>query len=92
MGFSLVDGSKISFWWDNWNEGGVLKLVFLRIFALSVNKDGKVKDFGYWINNTWSWKINHRRKLFEWELHHWHDLWSLLKRYVVSDNLKDSLI
>ena len=46
MGFSLGDGSCICFWRDKWIEGVVLKEAFPRIFALSVNKDGKVKDFG----------------------------------------------
>ena len=70
----------------------MLKLVFPRIFALSVNKGGKVKDFGCWINNTWSWKIVLRRRLFGWELQQWYDVCSLLKGFVVRDNLKDSLI
>ena len=47
IGFSLGDGSRIRFWADEWIEGVVLKKAFPRIFDLSVNKLGKVKEFGF---------------------------------------------
>ena len=39
---SLGDGSRFKFWWDNWAYSVMLKKAFLRIFALSVDKKGKV--------------------------------------------------
>ena len=68
----------------------MLRLAFPRIFALAANKEGKVRDFGRWINNYWSWKIVLRRRLFDWELYQWHEICEMLKMYVVSDNFKDS--
>ena len=53
FGFSLGDGSRIRFWRDEWIEGVVLKDAFPRIFALAMNKCGKVKDFGVQSNNEW---------------------------------------
>ena len=62
--FSLDDGNGIRFWEDEWIKGVVLKVTFPRIFVLSVNKLGKVKDFGFWRNNVWHWEISLRRRLF----------------------------
>ncbi|XWS17630.1 hypothetical protein CRYUN_Cryun33cG0083800 [Craigia yunnanensis] len=53
----------------------MLKSAFPRIFALSDNKLGKVKEFGFLRNNIWHWRILLRRSLFDWELHQWSDLY-----------------
>ena len=53
VGFSLGDGGCIRFWEDDWIGGIVLKYAFPRIFALSINKLGKVKEFGFWSNYAW---------------------------------------
>ena len=53
VGFSLGNGGCIRFWEDDWIGGIMLKYAFPRIFALSVNKLGKVKEFGFWSNNAW---------------------------------------
>ena len=45
-GYSFGDGRNIRFWGDKWIEGVVLTSIFPKIFALSVNKEGKVMDFG----------------------------------------------
>ena len=92
VGFILGDGSSIHFWRDEWIEGVVLKDVFPRIFALSVNKLGKVKEFGTLSINGWQWEIPLRRRLFGWELHQWSVLMSLLKGHVVCDSFKDSFV
>ena len=92
IGFSFGDGSRIHFWGDEWIEGVVLRDDFPRIFVLSVNKLGKVKDFGFRNNNVWHWEISLRRKLFGWELQQWSNLLSTLKRFVVYDSFKDSFV
>ncbi|XWS54083.1 hypothetical protein CRYUN_Cryun10bG0058400 [Craigia yunnanensis] len=91
-GYCIGDGHNIRFWCDEWIEGVVLKLVFPMIFALLVNKEGKVRDFGRWINKSWSWNIVLRRSLFGWELHLSSKICVILKGFVVCDNLKDSFI
>ena len=92
FGYSFGDGGCIRFWWDSWIDGVVLKSAFPRIFALSTNKEGKVREFGSWCNNVWHWTILLRRRLFGWELHQWSELLSFLKGFVVCDKVKDSLI
>ena len=52
IGKSLSDGSRFKFWWDDQADGVVLKEAFLRIFALSVDKEGKMQEFGRWLNNN----------------------------------------
>ncbi|XWS68203.1 hypothetical protein CRYUN_Cryun04dG0071000 [Craigia yunnanensis] len=66
--------------------------MFPRIFALSINKCGKVKEFGSWRNKVWYWKIVLKKGLFGWKLQQWHDLLVLLKEFVVCDKLNDSFI
>ena len=92
LGFSIGDRSKIRFWLDSWIDGVTLKFAFLRIHALFVNKKGKLREFGCWINNKWSWRILLRRRLFGWELQQWNDFCSMIKGYIVCVNMKDSLI
>ncbi|XWS13282.1 hypothetical protein CRYUN_Cryun36dG0024100 [Craigia yunnanensis] len=92
MGYSLSDGSKIRFWHDNWIINVAPKSAFPRIFALSVNKDGKVQEFGSGNKYSWSWKMAVRRRLFGWEIQQWNDLCSILKESAVCHNLKDPLI
>ncbi|KAE8670566.1 hypothetical protein F3Y22_tig00112124pilonHSYRG00037 [Hibiscus syriacus] len=40
------DGGSIKFWYDCWAHDYPLNLVFLRMFVLSVNKYGKLNEFG----------------------------------------------
>ena len=54
FGFSLGNGSKICFWQDDWTDIGLLCNIFPRIFALSTMKDGKVKEFGSFIQGIWT--------------------------------------
>ncbi|XWS40005.1 hypothetical protein CRYUN_Cryun18bG0103100 [Craigia yunnanensis] len=89
---SLGDGRKFKFWWDKWANGLLFKKAFPRIFALFVNKEGKVQEFGEWSNNKWYWRLLLRRRLFGWELHQWHVLCSFLKGFVIYDSLKDEFI
>ncbi|GMI79579.1 hypothetical protein HRI_001627200 [Hibiscus trionum] len=76
MGFALQDnlcihvrdGKSILFWSDVWISEAPLQIIFLRVFALSINKSGKVLDFGSKINLSWVWNIVLRRRLFDWEV------------------------
>ena len=92
LGFSLGDGSNINFWSDEWIAGIMLKSMFSRVFASAMNKVGKVKEYGCWTNKHWSWKVDLRMRLFDWELQQWNDFMSILKDYLVCNNWKDTLI
>jgi len=46
---------------------GALKVVFPRLFSLSLSKESKVVELGAWNNGLWVWTFAWRRSLFEWE-------------------------
>ncbi|KAE8698414.1 hypothetical protein F3Y22_tig00110597pilonHSYRG00143 [Hibiscus syriacus] len=49
------DGSSLDFWSDNWVNRSNLKTLFPRIFALAVKKEGKIREFGHWLQGCWVW-------------------------------------
>ncbi|GMI80385.1 hypothetical protein HRI_001707800 [Hibiscus trionum] len=63
----LGDGTKINFWKDLWVGSAPLKQSFPRIYALAIKKEGKVVEFGRKTNARWSWSIELRRGVFNWE-------------------------
>ena len=92
IGFSLKNDNCIHFWEDEWIEGVVLKDDFPKIFALSVNKLGKVKEFGIQSNNVWHWEILLRKRLFGWELQQWSYLLSTSKGFAICGSFKDFFV
>ncbi|XVE62137.1 hypothetical protein DITRI_Ditri06bG0094700 [Diplodiscus trichospermus] len=68
VGYSLGNSGKIKFWDMEWILGTILKFSFPRIFALAVNKEGRVKEYGNFVNNVWGWNITLRRRLFGWKM------------------------
>ncbi|KAK2656145.1 hypothetical protein Ddye_009197 [Dipteronia dyeriana] len=62
-----------------------LKIAFLRIFALSINKTRRINEFGYWEMEEWIWEVQLRRRLFGWELNIWNAFHSITR--CVSDLL-----
>ncbi|XP_028095431.1 uncharacterized protein LOC114295410 [Camellia sinensis] len=55
----------IKFWYDHWCGAFCLKDAFLRLFQLSNDKEGSLKDFvAVSVDN---WFLTFRRPLFEWE-------------------------
>ncbi|XP_068472346.1 uncharacterized protein [Phaseolus vulgaris] len=65
--WDVGDGKGISFWEDSWLSCGALKVVFPRLFSLSLAKDTKVVELGNWIDGVWVWHFVWRRSFFEWE-------------------------
>ena len=43
----LGNGCKIRFLRDSWVGGVTLQLAFPRIYALALNKDGRVNEYGF---------------------------------------------
>ncbi|XVE85397.1 hypothetical protein DITRI_Ditri17bG0087800 [Diplodiscus trichospermus] len=54
--------------------------------------DGVVREFGSCVNNFWSWNVELRRNLFDWELEQWNNFRSLIDGFMVCDNLEDAVI
>jgi len=58
---------EMLFWEDNCVGSGALKIVFPRLFSVSLSKTSKVAELGVWNNGIWDWKFAWRRSFFEWE-------------------------
>ncbi|XP_039066097.1 uncharacterized protein LOC120211667 [Hibiscus syriacus] len=69
----LGDGSSIEFWDDFWTDVPSVKVVFPRIYVVAVKKTEKINAFGSKANGVWSWYIELRRVLFEWEVCIWNE-------------------
>ncbi|XVF49157.1 hypothetical protein PTKIN_Ptkin03bG0246000 [Pterospermum kingtungense] len=70
----------------------VLKNFFPRIFALSVNKEGRVREFGRLANGLWEWTIDLRREVFDWEKSQWDALISKISNFQVCPRFDDLII
>ncbi|KAE8663292.1 RING-H2 finger protein ATL79-like [Hibiscus syriacus] len=68
------NGHSVVFWNDVWLGEVPLKDLFPRLYALSINKMGKVVEFR--ANNAagWVWDIQMRRNLLDWEIEQW-NIW-----------------
>lgn len=53
----LGDEGKVSFWDGYWTGDRSLKDLFPRLFQLSNNKIGKVREMGLWENGNWRWEL-----------------------------------
>ncbi|GMI70241.1 hypothetical protein like AT4G29090 [Hibiscus trionum] len=90
--FQVGDGKTIIFWSDWWIGEGPLLSLFPRIHALSINKIGRVADFGTKQALGWTWKIELRRRLFDWEQDQWSDLMNLLNGTRNNNLVSDCLL
>ena len=61
------NGCRVSFWHDCWTGGASLKESFTRLFRLSNEKDGTLRDYAVKRGNSENWVISFRRALFQWE-------------------------
>ncbi|XP_028055311.1 uncharacterized protein LOC114259498 [Camellia sinensis] len=61
------NGCRVSFWHDCWTGGASLKESFPRLFKLSNEKDGTLRDYADKRGNSENWVISFRRALFQWE-------------------------
>ncbi|KAK2654624.1 hypothetical protein Ddye_014480 [Dipteronia dyeriana] len=92
-GFQLVVGSgeNVRFWHDvKWNFIP-LKIVFPRIYALAINKDGMVRDFGRFEDSKWKWEVSMRRELFDWEIDQWNCFLVSLESINIWENFQDAV-
>ncbi|EOY16991.1 Uncharacterized protein TCM_036081 [Theobroma cacao] len=87
----VKDGSRILFWEDNWMERQPLKVRFPRIYALAINKEGYIQDYGKWDEELWVWEVQLRRQPFGWEEEQWSWFKQATEEYHLSRKLEDTL-
>ncbi|XP_057793215.1 uncharacterized protein LOC131009826 [Salvia miltiorrhiza] len=83
------NGREVSFWGEIWVGDSPLKILFPRLFNLSLFKDGKVEGAGKWTEEGWVWEFKWRRELREREKEMEADMRSLIGALSPSPDLKD---
>ncbi|KAE8681501.1 Exocyst complex component 5 [Hibiscus syriacus] len=86
------NGDRISFLFDKWAIDSPLKVVFSRLFVLSLNKNGKLNEFGEFRSSVWSWHVQMRRNLSDWEMVQYCDLMALIHNITLTHELTDGLV
>lgn len=64
-----------------WRE--IPESLFPRLFHLSENSEGKVRDMGMWADGRWEWNIEWRRELFDREKEGAEVLYNLLQKFTI---------
>lgn len=65
--FFMGNGRLTSFLVDNWIRDILLKTAFLGLFLLSSSKSFVVANMSNWIDGIWTWSLQWRRSLFQFE-------------------------
>ncbi|EOY25753.1 Uncharacterized protein TCM_027122 [Theobroma cacao] len=92
IGYIIGEGKNVHFWTEEWIKWRILKKDFLRIFALATIKEGKVKEFGVWVDGLWQWRIELRRMLFGWEKEQRENLLKVIMENPVISGYDDKVI
>ncbi|KAK3170498.1 hypothetical protein Dsin_032529 [Dipteronia sinensis] len=87
----IGDSNKADFWSFRIGDNSQLKSSCPRIYALANNKAGVVQEYGSWIDSRWSWNIQLRRPLFDWEKDQWKVLMELLENMRIHQFTHDVL-
>ena len=61
------NGNSMRFWHDRWCEAGMLKMVFPRLYSISMQKNFHISQMGNWHEGLWTWHLAWRRNLYGWE-------------------------
>ncbi|KAE8692399.1 hypothetical protein F3Y22_tig00110839pilonHSYRG00046 [Hibiscus syriacus] len=69
LSLPVGNGKHISFWDDMWLDDSTLKSCFPRFYALALNREGLIVDFGTKCSAGWNWNISLRRGLFDRIIH-----------------------
>ena len=67
MILKVGNGNSVNFWHDRWCEAGILKELFPRLFAISLQKNSHISQMGEWNDSSWLWRLLRRRALYDWE-------------------------
>uniref|UniRef100_A0A5B7AF43 Uncharacterized protein n=1 Tax=Davidia involucrata TaxID=16924 RepID=A0A5B7AF43_DAVIN len=61
--FDIGDGTKVRFCRDKWRGDLILKDCYPSLFNIAVDKEAKVRDYGYWERGRMIWDPHLRRHL-----------------------------
>ena len=67
MIIKLGNRTSVRFWHDRWCEVGILKTIFPRLYAISIQKNTFISHMGFWGEDAWIWNLEWRRTVYEWE-------------------------
>ncbi|GKV51081.1 hypothetical protein SLEP1_g57759 [Rubroshorea leprosula] len=59
--WEVGEGNKVAFWHEWWVGDKNLRDLFPRLFELSMKKEGKVAEMGFWEEGKWVWRVEWRR-------------------------------
>ena len=60
------NGNSVRFWHDRWCEAGMLKMAFLRLYSISMQKNFLISQMGNWHEGVWNWHLTWGRNLYDW--------------------------
>ncbi|XP_057443929.1 uncharacterized protein LOC130736097 [Lotus japonicus] len=84
----LGNGESIRFLDDVWVGDMMLRVLYPRVYALSLKKNGAVSEMGHRIGGKWEWNFEFRRGFFYWELDQYHEFQCLIQ-FVLSKEEPD---
>ncbi|KAK3205180.1 hypothetical protein Dsin_019226 [Dipteronia sinensis] len=87
----ISNGKRGKFWEVTVNESFHLKEMCPIIYALAIQKQSVVNDFGRWSESRWFWEVPLRRQVFDWEKDQWRVFMSLLDCMVLRESVTDAL-
>ncbi|GKV12022.1 hypothetical protein SLEP1_g23227 [Rubroshorea leprosula] len=62
LNIKIGEGDSVKFWWDDWCGRGILANKYPRLYLISASKDNIVSQMGWWLNGSWIWKLQWRRR------------------------------
>ncbi|GKV35275.1 hypothetical protein SLEP1_g43574 [Rubroshorea leprosula] len=68
LNIKIGEGGSVKFWWDDWSGKGLLANKYLRLYLISAGKDNLVSQMGRWLDGSWIWNLQWRRRLYSWEV------------------------
>ncbi|GLT38064.1 hypothetical protein SLA2020_123340 [Shorea laevis] len=88
--WEIGDGSRVAFWDAKWAGDKPLKDLFPRLYALSLTKEGMLKDMGFWSKGNWVWDCKWRRGCTGRVGEEEDRLREIINRFQVRENKDDS--
>jgi len=90
--WKVGDGGLVRFWEDTWLQNNSLKVLYPRLYSLSLDQGKKVEEVGGWEDGRWRWRLNWRRDRHEWESNLEGNMLSSLNTGVICQDSHDHLV